>query len=159
MCSSAPTATRATASTLRSERFDTRPGTTVTPSFNRYNAFFTGRYEVSDAVELYTELGYYLADTQRIQPPTINLNAIVIPASNYWNPFGPVTFANGQTNPNRIAGLTNVPAAGLPVRLTTYRFVDAGNQIVDVENWQSRFLLGARGKIGSFDYDTGILYS
>ena len=54
----------------------------------------------------------------RIQPPTINLNAIVIPASNYWNPFGPVTFANGQANPNRIPGLTNVPAAGLPVRLT-----------------------------------------
>lgn len=151
--------TRATASTLRSERFDTRPGTTVTPSFNRYNAFFTGRYELSDAVELYTELGYYLADTQRIQPPTINLNAIVIPASNYWNPFGPTTFANGQANPNRIPGLTNVPAAGLPVRLTTYRFVDAGNQVVNVENWQSRFLLGARGKIGTFDYDTAVLYS
>ncbi len=151
--------TRATGTTLRSERFDTRPGTTVTPSFNRYNAFFAGRYELSDAVELYTELGYYLADTQRIQPPTINLNAIVIPASNYWNPFGPTTFANGQANPNRISGLTNVPAAGLPVRLSTYRFVDAGNQVVNVENWQSRFLLGARGKIGSFDYDTAILYS
>ena len=151
--------TRATASTLRSERFDTRPGTTVTPSFNRYNAFFTGRYELSDAVELYTELGYYLADTQRIQPPTINLNAIVIPASNYWNPFGPTTFANGQANPNRIPGLTNVPAAGLPVRLSTYRFVDAGNQVVNVENWQSRFLFGARGKIGTFDYDTAVLYS
>lgn len=153
------TGTRATGTTLRSERFDTRPGTTVTPSFNRYNAFFTGRYEVSDAVELYTELGYYLADTQRIQPPTINLNAIVIPASNYWNPFGPTTFANGLANPNRIPGLTNVPTAGLPVRLTTYRFVDAGNQVVDVENWQSRFLLGARGKLGSFDYDTAVLYS
>lgn len=153
------TGTRATGTTLRSERFDTRPGTTVTPSFNRYNAFFTGRYELSDAVELYTELGYYLADTQRIQPPTINLNAIVIPASNYWNPFGPTTFANGQANPNRIPGLTNVPAAGLPVRLTTYRFVDAGNQVVNVENWQSRFLLGARGKLGTFDYDTAVLYS
>lgn len=153
------TGTRATATTLRSERFDTRPGTHVTPSFNRYNAFFTGRYEMSDAVELYTELGYYLADTQRIQPPTINLNSIVIPASNYWNPFGPVTFANGQANPNRIPGLTNVPAAGLPVRLSTYRFVDAGNQVVNVENWQSRFLLGARGKIGTFDYDTAVLYS
>lgn len=153
------TGTRATGTTLRSERFDTRPGTTVTPSFDRYNAFFTGRYELGDAVELYTELGYYLADTRRIQPPTINLNAIVIPASNYWNPFGPVTFANGQANPNRIPGLTNVPAAGLPVRLSTYRFVDAGNQVVDVENWQSRFLLGARGKLGGFDYDTALLYS
>jgi outer membrane receptor protein involved in Fe transport len=151
--------TRATGTTLRNERFDTRPGTTVTPSFNRYNAFLTGHYDVSDNVTLYTELGYYRADTHRIQPPTINLNTIVIPASNYWNPFGPVTFANGQANPNRIPGLTNVPAAGLPVRLSTYRFVDAGQQIVDVTNWQSRFLGGARGKIGSFDFDTALLYS
>jgi outer membrane receptor protein involved in Fe transport len=151
--------TRATATTLRSERFDTRPGTSVTPSIDRYNSFLTAHYEVSDAVTLYTELGYYRANTQRIQPPTINLNAIVIPASNYWNPFGAATLPNGQPNPNRISGLTNVPAAGLPVRLTTYRFVDAGMQTVDTNNWQSRFLGGAKGRIGTFDFDTALLYS
>lgn len=153
------TGTRATASTLRSERFDSRVGTTVTPRINRYNSFLSAHYDVTDSLTFYTELGYYRADTQRIQPPTINLNAIVIPASNYWNPFGPVTFANGQANPNRIPGLTNVPAAGLPVRLSTYRFVDAGQQVVDVENWQSRILFGARGQIGTFDFDTALLYS
>lgn len=151
--------TRATATTLRNERFDTRPGTTVTPRIERFNGFLTGHFDVSDRVTVYGEVGYYRAETRRIQPPTINLNAIVIPASNYWNPFGPVTFANGQANPNRIAGLTNVPAAGLPVRLTTYRFVDAGNQIVNVENWQSRFLGGVRGEIAGFDFDTAVLYS
>jgi outer membrane receptor protein involved in Fe transport len=153
------TGTRATATTLRSERFDTRPGTTVTPSLNRYNSFLTANYELSDRVTLYTELGYYRADTQRIQPPTINLNSITIPASNYWNPFGPVTFANGQANPNRIPGLTNVPAAGLPVTLSTYRFLDAGYQVVKTVNWQDRFLLGLKGKLGSFDFDTALLYS
>ena len=151
--------TRATATTLRSERYDTRPGTTVTPSFNRFNAFLNGHFDVSPDVTLYTELGYYLADTTRIQPPTINLNTIVIPASNYWNPFGPVRFANGTLNPNRIAGLTNVPAAGLPVRLSTYRFVDVGQQKVEVENWQTRFLGGAKGKLAGLDFDTAILYS
>ncbi|THD35859.1 MAG: TonB-dependent receptor [Sphingomonas sp.] len=151
--------TRSTATTLRSERFDTRPGTTVTPSVNRYNSFLTAHYDVSDRFTLYTELGYYRADTQRIQPPTINLNAITIPASNYWNPFGPVTFANGQANPNRIPNLTNVPAAGLPVTLSTYRFLDAGYQVVNTVNWQDRFLVGAKGKIGGFDFDTAILYS
>lgn len=153
------TGTRATATTLRSERFDTRPGTSVTPSLNRYNSFLTAHYDVSDRVTLYTEFGYYRADTQRIQPPTINLNAITIPASNYWNPFGPVKFANGQTNPNRIPGLTNVPVAGLPVTLSTYRFLDAGYQVVNTVNWQDRFLIGAKGKIGSFDFDTALLYS
>ncbi len=153
------TGTRATATTLRNERYDTRTGTTVTPSFNRYNTFLTAHYDVSSDFTVYTELGYYRAETHRLQPATINLNAIVIPSTNYWNPFGPVTFANGQANPNRIAGLTNVPAAGLPVRLSTYRYVDAGLQRVDVTNSQSRFLGGVRGKIGGFDLDSALLYS
>ncbi|WP_342249054.1 TonB-dependent receptor domain-containing protein [Sphingomonas sp. OTU376] len=152
------TGTRATATTLRSERFDTRPGTTVSPTIERYNSFASAHYDISDSVTVYGEAGFYYAETHRIQPPTINLNAIVIPASNYWNPFGPTTF-NGVANPNRIAGLTNVPAAGLAVRLSTYRFVDAGQQEVDVTNWQSRFLGGVKGQIGSFDFDSAILYS
>jgi iron complex outermembrane receptor protein len=38
----------------------------------------------------------------------------------------------GQSQPD--PGLTNVPTAGLPVRLTTYRFVDAGPQRWTVKN-------------------------
>jgi len=151
--------TRATASTLRNERFDTRPGTTVTPSIDRYNSFASAHYDISDSLTVYGEAGFYYAETTRIQPPTINLNAIVVPASNYWNPFGRAVFANGQANPNRIPGLTNVPAAGLAVRLSTYRFVDAGMQTVNVTNWQSRFLGGLKGQIGSFDFDSAVLYS
>jgi len=151
--------TRATASTLRNERFDTRPGTTVSPSIDRYNSFASAHYDISDSLTVYGEAGFYYAETTRIQPPTINLNAIVVPASNYWNPFGRAVFANGQANPNRIPGLTNVPAAGLAVRLSTYRFVDAGMQTVNVTNWQSRFLGGLKGQIGSFDFDSAILYS
>src|SRR6185503_7403160 len=152
--------TRATATTLRSERFDNAIDTTVSPSIRRFNSFLTAHYDVSDTVTAYAEIGYYRASSHAVQPPVINLNAIVIPAPNYWNPFGPVTFANGQANPNRIPGLTNVPAAGLPVRLTTYRFVDTGPQTVDVTNWQSRFLGGLRGRLGgNWDFDTAILYS
>jgi iron complex outermembrane recepter protein len=152
--------TRATATTLRNERFDNAIDTTVSPRIRRFNSFLNAHYDLSDSVTAYAEIGYYRASSHALQPPVINLNAIVIPASNYWNPFGPVTFANGQANPNRIPNLTNVPAAGLPVRLTTYRFVDTGPQTVDVTNWQSRFLGGLRGSLGgSWDFDTAILYS
>ena len=152
--------TRATATTLRSERFDNAVDTTVSPSIRRFNSFLTAHYDISDSVTAYAEIGYYRASSHAVQPPVINLNTIVIPASNYWNPFGPVTFTNGQANPNRIPNLTNVPAAGLPVRLSTYRFVDTGPQTVDVTNWQSRFLGGLRGRLdGSWDFDTAILYS
>jgi outer membrane receptor protein involved in Fe transport len=143
----------------RDLRFDTAPGTTILPDTQRLNVFVAGHYDLSDTVTAFGEIGYYTADTQRIQPPVINLNTLVIPASNYWNPFGPVTFSNGTVNPNRIPGLTNVPAAGLPVRLNQYRFVDAGYQVVDVSNYQARLLGGLRGEWRSFDWETALLYS
>ncbi|RYD64552.1 MAG: TonB-dependent receptor, partial [Sphingomonadales bacterium] len=37
--------------------------------------------------------------------------------------------------------------------------LDAGKQYVDVTNWQNRFLAGLKGQIGTFDFDTAILYS
>lgn len=143
----------------RDLRFDTAPGTTVLPDTQRLNIFVAGRYDLTDSVTAFGEIGFYTADTHRIQPPVINLNTLVIPASNYWNPFGPVTFADGRPNPNRIAGLTNVPAEGRAVRLNQYRFVDAGYQGVDVSNYQSRALGGLRGEWRGFDWETALLYS
>jgi outer membrane receptor protein involved in Fe transport len=143
----------------RDLRYDTQVGTTVTPEVERLNLFVTGRYDLNDDVEAFGEIGFYQATTQNIQPPTISLNALWIPASNYWNPFGPVTFANGQANPNRLSGLTGVPVGGLNVRLGNYRFIDAGFQIVDVENYQSRILGGLRGERWGFDWETAFVYS
>jgi hypothetical protein len=94
-----------------------------------------------------------------IQPPVINLNTLTIPSQNYWNPFGPVTFADGRVNPNRITGLTNVPVTGLNITLNQYRFVDAGYQTVDVSNYQARALGGLRGEWRGFDWETALLYS
>jgi len=145
--------------TQRPLRFDTAPGTTVLPDTQRLNIFFAGHYDLTDNITAFGEIGYYTADTHRVQPPVINLNTLVIPASNYWNPFGPVTFANGSPNPNRITGLTNVPVTGLPVRLNQYRFVDAGYQGVDVSNYQSRLLGGLRGEWSGFDWESALLYS
>ncbi len=146
-------------STNREMRYDTRYLTTVRPSVERINTYMTGHRELNDDVEFFGEIGYYRAQSEALQPPVVNLNAIWVPASNYWNPFGPVTFANGSTNPNRLPGLTNVPTTGLPVLLSNYRFVDAGFQTVEVENWQSRFLGGLRGNWRGFDWESALVYS
>ena len=50
---------------------------------------------------------------------------IVIPATNYYNPFGPVG------SPNRLA-VTNAPAGGLAISLVGYRPVDAGARKTEV---------------------------
>lgn len=145
--------------THRDMRYDTRYGTTVRPSVERVNLFGTFHHELSSGVEAFGEAGYYRATSEAVQPPVVNLNAIWIPASNYWNPFGPVRFADGTLNPNRLPNLTGVPDEGLPVQMTSYRYVDAGYQQVKVENWQSRLLAGLRGQWNGFDWETALLYS
>lgn len=146
-------------STNREMRYDTRWGTTVRPSVERLNLYATGRFEVTSSVEAFFEAGFYSADSRAVQPPVVNLNRLWIPASNYWNPFGPVRFADNSLNPNRLPNLTNVPVEGLPVSLGNYRFVDAGFQVVKVENFQSRFLAGLTGEWRGFDWETALLYS
>ena len=145
--------------TNREMRYDTRHETTVRPSVERLNLFLTGRYDLTDTAEAFGEIGYYSAHSRAVQPPVVNLNQIWIPASNYYNPFGPVTFADGSANPNRLPGLTGVPTAGLPVLMTNYRFVDTGFQVVKVDNYQARVLGGLRGEWRGFDWETALVYS
>lgn len=153
--------TRATGGADRELRYDsaTYP-TSVLPELQRFNSFLTGRYQLNEGVEAYGELGYYQANTRSTQGPVFTLGGskVTIPASNYWNPFGPVTFADGSANPNRLTGL-NIPADGLPVTLTNYRFVDFGATEVEVETTQSRMLGGLRGEALGFSWDTAFLYS
>jgi iron complex outermembrane receptor protein len=148
-----------TGGVFRDLRYDTAKGTTVLPDVKRYNIFANGHYDLTDTLTLFSEFGYYRSDTRRLQPPVINLNRIWIPASNYWNPFGPTTLPNGQANPNRLPNLTNVPVTGLPVLLTNYRFVDAGPQTVDVKGSQLRALIGLKGEALGFDWDSAFVYS
>lgn len=143
----------------RDMRYDTRFGTTVRPSVERVNLYLTGNYELTPALTAFGEAGFYGAESSAIQPPVVNLNALWVPASNYYNPFGPVTFADGTPNPNRLPNLVNVPAQGLPVRLGNYRFVDAGFQEVTVKNYQSRFVAGLRSEWQGFDWESALLYS
>lgn len=145
--------------TNREMRYDTRHETTVRPSVERYNIFATGRYQFENGIEAFGEIGYYGAHSRAVQPPVVNLNQIWIPASNYFNPFGPTQFADGTLNPNRLPGLTNVPTSGLPVLMTNYRFVDTGLQVVKVDNYQARLLGGLRGEWRGFDWETALVYS
>lgn len=143
----------------RDLRFDTAPGTTITPETQRINTMLTGHFDINENLTAFGELGFYQASTTRIQPPVINLNTLTIPASNYWNPFGPTVFANGQVNPNRLSGLTNVPTTGLSITLNQYRFVDAGYQTVNVDNYQARLLAGLKGVYRGFNWESAIVYS
>ncbi len=132
---------------------------------NRFNGFVFLNHDFDNGVRLYSEFGYYYAETDATLESITSISSgdIVIPASNYWNPFGPVTFANGDPNPNRLPGLTNVPVEGMPVYVdgARFRLVDAGPRHINVKNNTWRALVGARGEIrdSGWDWDSAMLYS
>lgn len=140
-------------------RYDENPDRTIRGELDRINLFSTFSQELG-AVELFGEAGYYHAELtgQREQSAPISSAPIIVPASNYYNPFGATTI-NGVANPNRLAGLTGVPAAGLALRITTYRPVDTGPRTFTVTDDMARGLLGLRGEVGNFKWETAATYS
>jgi outer membrane receptor protein involved in Fe transport len=141
---------------LRDLRFDAPRAlnTTVIPQVDRINLFATGHYDVTDGLELFGEAGYYTAKTKSIQASTGTLSSgpLIIPASNYYNPFGAVG------SPNRLPGIS-APAGGLGVTLSSYNFADVGPNVVDVRNNQYRILGGLRFDAIGLKWETAALYS
>jgi len=150
-----------TAAADRNLRFDPRAAydTYIMPSVERLNLFANGHYELTPGLELFGEAGYYKATTDSIQSPSGTLSSlpIIVPTSNYYNPFGP-TVLNGAANPNRLPGI-NAPASGLAVTLSSYNIADAGPNLVHVENDQYRVLAGLRWDWLGFQWESAALYS
>ncbi len=80
---------------------------------------------------------------------------IVIPATNYYNPFGAVG------SPNRLPGYIG-PALDLGLGsvhggTSAYRPIDAGPRRTEVENLSSRVLLGLRGEAWDWNWESALL--
>jgi hypothetical protein len=107
-------------------RYDENPDRTIRGELDRYNLFGTMSHDLG-GVEFFSEVGYYHAvlNGQREQSAPLSSAPISIPATNFYNPFGPTTL-NGAPNPNRLPNLINVPAGGLPLTIVNYRPVDTG---------------------------------
>ncbi|QDH32886.1 TonB-dependent receptor [Porphyrobacter sp. YT40] len=141
-------------------RYNTNFGTTTISEKTRYNVMGLLNYELTNSLEAYFEGSYYRSESERFITPAAILSAVPVGISRnaYWNPFGPVTFPDGTPNPNRIGG-TTIPAGGADVIMERYRFVDAGNRSVNVTKDSYRLVAGLKGNFGSWDFDTGFVYS
>ena len=140
-------------------RYNTNTGNNLFSRKHRYNAAALLNYELSDSVEAYFEGSFYRSESRRNIEASAILSAVPVGISRnaYWNPFGPVTL-NGAPNPNRLPG-TTIAADGADIIMERYRFVDVGNRDVSVDKNTYRAVLGLRGNIGDWDFDTGLLYS
>lgn len=139
-------------------RYNINDVTTVQNGVDRYNAFAFFNHEFDGGLELFAEAGFYLADSvgYRESAPMLGAVPVVVPASNYYNPFGAVG------SPNRLAGYTG-PALDLVLGSLTgtaaYRPIDAGPRKTEVENLSNRALIGLRGDVANWDWESAILYS
>lgn len=144
----------------RNLRYDPNRGDNITivPSLKRLNLFANGRYQLTDGMELFGEAGFYTAHTVGRQAPSSLVATLTVPATNFYNPFGPLLLPNGQPNPNRLPG-TNVPNAGLPVTIRNYTLADTGSTRIDIYNDQYRLLGGVRFAGLGLDWEAAALYS
>ena len=141
-------------------RYNTANDRWLAGDTERFNAFLFGNHEFEGGLEAFVEAGLYLSDYTTYREADAPLNAvdIIVPANNYWNPFGPVTFSDGSANPNRLPGL-NIPDEGVAMILNDYRFVDAGPEVIEVKNTNYRLLAGLRGEVDGWDWETAMLWS
>lgn len=141
-------------------RYNVNEEATVTNGVDRYNAFAFFNHEFSDSLELFAEAGVYLADSvgYREAAPMLGAVPIVVPASNYYNPFGVVGSPNrlpGYAGPALDLYLGSAPGAGT----AAYRPIDAGPRKTEVENLSSRALAGLRGDWAGWNWESALLYS
>lgn len=145
---------------LRQNRNLTRE---LTPDAERVNFFAFLNHDFDSGMEYYAELGYYHAEVDRVREAAgiLSNGRFEVPADYYWNPLGPVQFADGRINPNRIvpAGDADVPDEGLGFSLRSYVPYDIGFREVNVEDESFRFVNGLRGSFGDWDWDSGLVYS
>ena len=140
-------------------RYNINEAQTVQNGIDRYNLFATFDHDLADGLTLFGEAGVYLADSvgYRESAPMLGAVPIIIPATNYYNPFGPIG------SPNRLAN-TNAPAGGLALQLgvpaaTAYRPIDAGPRKTEVTNLTTRVLAGLRGDVADWDWESAFVYS
>ncbi len=144
---------------------------TLMPGVERSNFFGSVTHTFENDFELYSDVGIYRAESTYNRNDggggPLTTQPIHLAASNYWNPFGPISFADGRPNPNRLPGLdiNQIPAEGvaLPFRdaaaRARYRISERPGPFVNVTDESYRFVLGLRGEMSGWDFDTGFVYS
>ncbi len=135
-------------------RYNTIYGNSLFSTKKRYNASALLSFELTNDIEAYFEGSYYRSENERTIDASAILSAVPVGISKdaYWNPFGPVG------SPNRLPG-TTIANSGVDVIMERYRFVDVGNREISVDKDSYRLVGGLRGNLGSWDFDTGFLYS
>lgn len=138
-------------STLPSSlRTDEGPVRTMIPRTTRGSVMGVFDHELTEDITLFGDLLYYQAKAHAERGGSTLLTdaPLVVSRNNPYNPFG-----NG---PGRLAGYTG-PAQD--VTLVGYNVLDVGDRNFDVDNRQYRGVVGLKGRVGDWRWETSGVWS
>lgn len=140
-------------------RFNALTQRNILGGVGRSNVFGTIEQDIDDNFVAFGEVSYYQAKFTSLREQAASLGAapMIVPASNYYNPFGAMYLPDGSLNPNRLPGI-DAPEEGLDVRITSYRPTDTSRPY-EVRDDSYRMLAGVRGDLAGFDWESAVLYS
>lgn len=131
----------------------------LVPGRESFDVFLTLDHRLRGGSELFAELGYNDVKSTAVQAPMTlassqnrdaNDQLLVIPASNYYNPYGSRFYGPGTANPS------------IAPRAVQFNTVEEaiGPRVGLITTQQDRALLGWRGRVaGAWDWETAALYS
>ncbi len=127
------------------------------PKIESANLYGRGTWQLNSDTQLYTELGYSKRDTSfRMIPPTIT-PTVAFPSS-AANPAGVINYGSGAGTAMLLAANHPQNPYGVPVRVR-YTAFDVGASTRAANNEFSRFVVGAKGSFGGWDYDGAYVHS
>lgn len=143
--------------TIQNDEVSAR-GRQLISNAERINIYSVFEHEFTPNLQFFAEGLYYRATTssnRATQPLDSGLAFLIVPASNYWNPFG------ATTSPNRLPGLntTDVPAGGVNVLLQNWRPTDLGPRFINTETETYRLMAGLRGNFGAWEWEGAVANS
>ena len=162
-------------------RFDNSPFDSLEPDVKKGSANISGHYALTDSSQLYAEGSYSQVETlTTVQPVPLSYQNVLLP-SNPYNAFLANLLAteypgynNPALTPNNaafllpptspyypsafIAANPSFGLAGQPLNLI-YRDFANGPRLQEDTSDAARFVLGYKGTVGTWDYDTAFLYS
>ena len=136
----------------------TAKGRQLIPEADRYNAYLFSEHDFTEDLQAFGELLYYKATTdsnRAAQPLDSGLAFLIVPKTNYWNPFGAVG------SPNRLPALNaaDVPAAGRDVLIENWRPTDLGPRFIETDTETYRVMAGLRGSRGDWEWEGALTTS
>lgn len=140
-------------------RYNNNENRDLYSALDRVNAFVFLNHEFENGMEAFTEIAYYMSNTNTLRHASTKLGAVAaysVAADNYWNPFGPVGSPNRL--PDSVIGVGTVPPEGLGFNIDNYRWAQVP-RVVDNDGTMYRILQGLRGSWGEWDWEAAATWS